>query len=188
VMKDAGVDRVMVTGHSLGGYAALAFAEIFPEKLAGYVLFHSHPHADTPEAAEKRNREISLVRAGKKNLMYPVNVSMMFAEQNLGKMPEAARRVKEIASKNPGEGIIALLNGMIVRPSRRNVVENGMVPLLWILGRHDRYFTPLKAVGDLKLPRNAEVEILENSGHLGFIEETERSAFLIDRFARRIMW
>jgi pimeloyl-ACP methyl ester carboxylesterase len=56
VMKDAGVDRVLMTGHSLGGYAALAFTEKYPEKLSGYVLFHSHPHADTPKAIEKRRK------------------------------------------------------------------------------------------------------------------------------------
>jgi pimeloyl-ACP methyl ester carboxylesterase len=67
-------------------------------------------------------------------------------------------------------------------------VESGRVPLLWILGRNDLYFSPEKALGDTRLPHNAEVVILENSGHLGFIEETERSAELITGFARRIDW
>ena len=53
VMRDAGTDRVIIIGHSLGGYAALAFAAMYPENLAGYVLFHSHPHADIPEAIGK---------------------------------------------------------------------------------------------------------------------------------------
>lgn len=188
VIRDAGTDRVIIIGHSLGGYAALAFTAMYPENLAGYVLFHSHPYADTPEAMEKRNREISLVRAGKKDLMYPGNVSMMFAEENFEIMAEAVDRFKRIASGNPGEGIIALLNGMKARPSRKDVVEGGVVPLLWILGRHDRYFSPRKALGDIKLPMNAEVEILESSGHLGFIEETEKSARLIAGFARRVTW
>ncbi len=188
VMADAGVERVLMAGHSLGGYAALAFTELWPGLLTGYVLFHSHPHADTAEAIEKRMREIAVVLAGKKNIMYPGNVSMMFSERNLGSMPEALDRIKEIASRNPGEGIIALLKGMISRPSRQSVVESGRVPLLWILGRGDLYFTPERALRDVKLPANAEVVILENSGHLGFIEETERSVQLITDFASRISW
>ena len=188
VIADAGVDRVLMAGHSLGGYAALAFAEIWPELLSGYVLFHSHPHADSAEAIEKRHREIAVVRAGKKNIMYPGNVSMMFSEKNLGAMPDELERIKEIASRNPGEGIIALLNGMISRPSRESVVESGRVPLLWILGREDLYFSPESALRDTKMPPNAQVVILDNSGHLGFIEETERSFQLIAGFARRISW
>jgi pimeloyl-ACP methyl ester carboxylesterase len=188
VLRDAGEEKVMMVGHSLGGYVTLAFVELYPEILTGYVLFHSHPHADTPEAIARRNREIAVVRAGRKNLMYPGNVSMMFARENLSLMPEALERSRKIASRNPGEGIIAMLNGMIDRPSRQYILENGTVPLLWILGRHDLYFSPEKAMRDTGLPHNAGVVILERSGHLGFIEETEKSAGLLIDFAERLRW
>ncbi|HAX93169.1 MAG TPA: alpha/beta hydrolase [Bacteroidales bacterium] len=188
VISDAGEDRVMMIGHSLGGYVTLAFVELFPELLSGYVLFHSHPHADTPEAIARRNREIAVVRAGRKNIMYPGSVSMMFAKDNLKSMTAELERSKKIASHNPGEGIIALLNGMIARPSRKFILENGTVPLLWILGRHDLYFSPEKAQRDIGLPHNAEVVILERSGHLGFIEETEKSAGLLEGFEEKLLW
>lgn len=188
VMNDAGERKVLLAGHSLGGYATLAFAEKYPDLLAGYVLFHSHPFPDAPEAVLKRKREIEVVRAGKKDIMYPANISMMFAERNLKIMPEAVTRLRKIASLNPAEGIIALLNGMIVRPSRTHIVESGNLSLLWILGRWDRYFNPEKAIRDLRLPSNAKVTILENSGHLGFVEETELSAELIMSFASGLDW
>jgi pimeloyl-ACP methyl ester carboxylesterase len=188
VIRDAGEHRVMMVGHSLGGYATLAFVELYPELLSGYVLFHSHPHADTPEAVERRNREIAIVRAGRKNIMYPGNVSMMFAKENLESMAAELERSKKIASRNPGKGIIALLNGMIARPSRQYILENGIVPLLWILGRHDLYFSPGNAMRDIGLPHNAEVVILEKSGHLGFIEETGKSAELLGSFSERLKW
>ena len=113
---------------------------------------------------------------------------MMFAKDNLKSMSKELERSKKIASRNPGEGIIAMLNGMIARPSRQFILENGTVPLLWILGRHDLYFSPEKAQRDIGLPHNAEVVILERSGHLGFIEETEKSAGLLERFAGKLRW
>jgi len=188
VIKEAGEEKVLLAGHSLGGYVALAFAEKYPELLSGYVLFHSHPFADSPEAIAKRKREIILVRAGKKDIMYPTSISMMFAEQNLEKMPEALARSKEIASQNSAEGIIAMLNAMMARPSRSSLVESGVLPLLWILGRHDLYFSPEKALGEIKIPGNARVVILENSGHLGFVEETDLTAGLINEFAEGLKW
>ena len=188
VIDDAGEKKVLLAGHSMGGYAALAFAEKYPWMLAGYVLFHSHPFADSPEGIIKRKREIEVVMAGKKNIMYPANISMMFAENNLKSMSAALAKLRKLASGNPAGGIIALLNGMMARPLRSAVIERGEVPLLWILGRSDRYFTPETAVRDIKIPPNARIVILEKSGHLGFIEEPGLSAELISTFARNLNW
>ena len=129
-----GIKKVFLTGHSLGGYVTLAFLELFPDHLSGYCLFHSQPFPDTPEALEKRKREIEIVKIGKKNLMYPDNVTKMFATSNLEKFSDALQRSKDIASRIPGEGIIAVLNGMMIRPSRVSFMEEGKVPCLWILG------------------------------------------------------
>ncbi len=178
--------KVILAGHSLGGYVTLAFVEKYPELLTGYILFHSHGNADTPETVIKRKREIEVVRAGKKDIMCPANISMMFAEKNLTLMPGALQRSKEIASYIPADGIIAMLNGMMMRPSRSGIIEGGTVPLLWILGKWDRYFSPEKAIGNIVLPPNARVVILEESGHLGFIEETELSARIINEFSESI--
>jgi pimeloyl-ACP methyl ester carboxylesterase len=79
-----GLNKIFITGHSLGGYVTLAFLGLYWKRLTGYCLFHSQPFADTPEAIEKREREIEIVKMGKKNLMYPDNVIRMFAPSNLG--------------------------------------------------------------------------------------------------------
>jgi pimeloyl-ACP methyl ester carboxylesterase len=177
------IKKAVLTGHSLGGYVALAFLELFPERLAGYCLFHSHPFADSPEVLDKREREITIVRAGKKYLMYPDNVSMMFATSNLDKFSQALQYSKEIASRIPDIGIIAVLNGMIIRPSRLSVMEAGRVPCLWVLGKMDNYIPCDTVQKNVKLPANAKVVVLENSGHLGFIEEEGLSVKVIIDFA-----
>lgn len=170
-----GLEKVFMTGHSLGGYVTLAFLELFPEKLSGYCLFHSQPFADSTEAIGKREREISIVKAGKKDLMYPDNVIKMFAPSNLDKFSGALERSKKIASAIPGDGIIAVLKGMIERPSRLALMEEGRVPCLWILGSMDSYIPCNIIRSEVKLPDNASVVILNNSGHMGFIEEEGRS-------------
>ena len=102
LLDSLNIKKVFLTGHSLGGYVTLAFLELFPDSLLGYCLFHSHPFPDTPETIEKRMREIALVREGKKDLMYPDNISRMFASSNLEKFPEACETFKEIASRING--------------------------------------------------------------------------------------
>jgi pimeloyl-ACP methyl ester carboxylesterase len=180
------IQKALICGHSLGGYVALAILELYPEYLSGYCLFHSHPFADPPEAVEKRLREIAIVKAGKKELMYPDNVTRMFAPSNLEKFQSALQRSKVIASKIPGEGIIAVLNGMIVRPSRSAFMEEGKVPCLWILGLMDNYI-PCEAIQSrVYLPLNAKVVVLKNSGHIGFIEEEDLSIRTVKDFVNSI--
>ena len=146
LLDNLGIKKVFLVGHSLGGYVTLAFLELFPEYLSGYCLFHSQPFADSPEAIEKRMREIAIVKAGKKELMYPDNVTRMFATSNLEKFQDALQRSKDIASRIPGEGIIAVLNGMMIQTIKVIIYGRGKSSLSygfwvqWIIIFHVNQF------------------------------------------------
>lgn len=182
LLDNLNIKQVFITGHSLGGYVALAFLEYYPGMLKGYCLFHSHPFADRPDTIEKREKEINFVRAGKKYLLYIENISQMYAKINLDRFREELQRSKDIASTICNEGIIAVLNGMMNRPSRLKLMEAGNVPCLWILGRMDNYISCEEVQEKVKLPKNANVVILENSGHIGFIEEEDLSVKVLTEF------
>ena len=183
LIGNLGLKRVFITGHSLGGYVTLAFLDLWPELLKGCCLFHSHPLENTPENIKKRNSEISVVQAGNKDLIYPGNIARLFANENLRKFHSQRMRSENIASEIPGEAIIAVLRGMILRPSRVNVMEEGRVPCLWILGKRDNYIDFEKVRSAIRLPSNAELAVLENSGHIGFIEEEDKSLRILSDFA-----
>jgi pimeloyl-ACP methyl ester carboxylesterase len=173
LLENLNIRKAFLIGHSMGGYAAMAFLEHYPEMLKGYCLFHSHPFADTPATIEKREKEIKVVRQGRKYLIYPENISNMYAPENLAKFNEAIQRSKDIASTIRDEGIIAVLNGMMQRPSRQRFMENGKVPCLWILGKKDNYINCDEIRKRINLPANARVVVFENSGHMGFVEEED---------------
>lgn len=187
LIRSLGIRKVFMAGHSLGGYVTLAFLELHSGFLSGYCLFHSQPFADTPAALEKRQREIEIVKMGKKNLMYPDNVIRMFATSNLEKFSESVQRSKDIASRISGEAIIAVLNGMMARPSRLQYMEEGKVPCLWILGTMDNYIPCGEIQSRVKLPSNAKVAVLNESGHMGFVEEEDRSVKIISEFVKNIL-
>jgi pimeloyl-ACP methyl ester carboxylesterase len=174
VLEAEGISKVFLAGHSMGGYVTMAFADLYHEKLSGYSLVHSTPFADSQEKRDNRDREISLVLCGKKRQIVMVNIPKSFASESLVPLSQKVQWLKQMALKNPDEGIIALLNGMKERPDRTPVLQNRNLPLLLIGGMKDNYI-PVEVFDKLvHLAPHARVLRLEASGHMGFIEERER--------------
>ena len=180
-----GINKFLLIGHSLGGYVTLAFLELFPEKLLGFSLFHSHPFADSPETIEKRKREIELIKQGKKDLICQVNIPNSFADENLNKFRVEIDKAKQIAVKTPNNGIIATLRGMIQRPDRSQLLEKTVLPFLWILGEEDNYISYPEIIEKVSIPLNASLVVLRNSGHQGFLEEEKQSLEVVDGFVKK---
>lgn len=170
------IERCTLVGHSMGGYVALAFCERYPERLERLVLLSSTPNADSPEKAENRRREIALVKAGKKEQLARVAPAAGFAEQNRVRLKDAIEDLTEQVFLTEEEGIVALLNGMIVRPDRNEMLRKSPVPQLFIFGKKDGYISLEVAEQLASSHPQAQVLWLENSGHMGFIEEPEAVA------------
>ncbi|MDE5622425.1 MAG: alpha/beta hydrolase [Alistipes sp.] len=178
-LRALGIERCTVVGHSMGGYVALALCERHPELLDGIVLLSSTPNADTPEKAENRRREIALVRAGRKELLSRVAPAAGFAEENRVRMRDAIDDLTEQVFVTEDDGIVALLNGMIARKDRNEMLRTTSVPSLFILGRKDGYIPEEAAEAMIAAHPEAQVVRLENSGHMGFLEEPEATAAAI---------
>ena len=175
-VRALGIERCTVVGHSMGGYVALALCERHPELLDGLLLLSSTPNADTPEKQENRRREIELVRAGRKELLARVAPEAGFAEENRRRMGDAIADLTEQVVLTEDEGIVALLNGMIQRPDRNELLRQTTVPVGFILGRKDGYIPVETAERMVAEHPEARVWWLENAGHMGFVEEPEACA------------
>lgn len=183
-IRALGIERCTVVGHSMGGYVALALCERHPDLLDGIVLLSSTPNADTPEKAENRRREIALVRAGKKDILACVAPEAGFAAENRSRMKDAIEELKEQVFITEDEGIVTLLNGMIARKDRNEMLRASSVPQLFILGREDDYIPQEAAEAMVAAHPQAHVVWLEHAGHMGFLEEPEATAQAILDFVR----
>lgn len=175
-IRHLGIEKCTVVGHSMGGYVALAITERHPDLLDGVVLLSSTPYADSPEKQENRRREINLIKSGKKELIARMAPQQGFALRNRKYMTSAIEDLQEIVTLTEDAGIIALLNGMISRKDRNDVLRKANLPSLFILGKEDEYIPKEKAEEMVAQHPEAKVVWLENSGHMGFIEEPEKTA------------
>lgn len=184
ILNKENVSKCMLVGHSMGGYAALAFLEFYPELLNGFCLFHSSPYADTEEKKQNRDREINIIRQGKKAQVYTAHFPNTFAKENVEKYQTEINKCNEVAKNMQDMGIITALEAMKARPDRSEILKATKVPVQYIIGEKDN-FVPMEILNKLQLPDNSEVVVLENSGHMGFIEEKENALKAISGFASK---
>jgi pimeloyl-ACP methyl ester carboxylesterase len=175
VLDALSVEKCVLVGHSMGGYVALAFAHAKIDRLLGFCLFHSTPFADTGEKKSNRDREIELVRQGKKELIININIPKGFADNNLNRFQADVTWAKSIALETPEEGIIATLEGMKKRSDRSSVIQESPIPVLWILGEKDNFINYQAIQEKINLNQKGQLLILKNSGHMGFIEERKNA-------------
>ncbi|MFI3288697.1 MAG: alpha/beta hydrolase [Rikenellaceae bacterium] len=175
-LKSIGVKSCTVVGHSMGGYVALAFAERHADMLDGLVMLSSTPYADSEQKREAREREIALVRAGRKELLSKIAPAAGFAAQNRQRMKEHIEDLSEQVYITEDEGVIAILNGMMQRKDQSEMLRALNRPQTFIFGLNDDYISVEVAQKIASEQPQASIVWLENSGHMGFLEEPEPTA------------
>jgi pimeloyl-ACP methyl ester carboxylesterase len=169
------IKKLHLVGHSMGGYVTMAFRDKFPDMLSSYVLFHSTCFSDTDEKRINRDREIELVRQGKKDLIVNTHITKAFADSNLKKMEKQVEKTIRIALKTKENGIISALNGMKMRADRCLLIVAGGIPLLVVASKMDNFISIDVVLKMKKMANNTEFVILRKSGHMGFIEEKDKA-------------
>ncbi len=71
VLSSLRLRKAVFIGHSMGGYVALAYAELYPESVKGFVLLNSTAKEDSPERKTNRDRAIIAVKKRLRNLYSP---------------------------------------------------------------------------------------------------------------------
>lgn len=182
MLNSLGIEKVTMVGHSMGGYVSLAFCARYPEQLEGLVLLSSSPNPDTDLKKDNRRREIALVRAGKKDALARVAPEAGFAEQNRRRLRSYIDDLTECVHITEDDGIVALLGGMMERADQNEMLRKSAVPQLFILGKKDGYI-PVEVAEEIVANHpQAQVAWLEESGHMGFIEEPEACAEALLKF------
>lgn len=181
-MRELGVERYSIVGHSMGGYVAAAFCKKYPQSLHSVVMLSATPNGDSEEKREKREREIKLVEAGKKEALAAVAPAAGFATDNVGRFASYVDDLRDQVMITEDEGVLAMLRGMLKREDLNDMFRESAVPQLFIFGTKDNYI-PLE-VAELVASAHPQAKVfwLEKSGHMGFIEERERCAEAIAEF------
>jgi pimeloyl-ACP methyl ester carboxylesterase len=175
------VEQCVMIGHSMGGYVSLAFADKYPDRLNGVGVFHSHALADTTEAKINRGRAIQVVKDNHKDFISSF-IPDLFTSKNQTKLAHEIAELQNSSRKMSKEAVIAALDGMRHRTDKLKVLSTIRVPVLFIIGKQDPR-TPLEKMWQqIALPKHAEVLILDEVAHMGYLEAFDQTLAFVDHF------
>lgn len=175
-LADGPVDVVAL---SMGGYAALALAELQPEVLRSLALVDTRAAADTPEGKAARDAAMQNVVAHGRRWL---------GDQLMGKLVAAdadafvRARLQTMIEGTAVETILADLRGMRDRKNRRGVLGQIAVPTLVVVGEHDALTPPAEAEQMAAAIPGARIAVVPGAGHMTPLERPAQFAVELAAF------
>lgn len=165
------VEDPVVVGHSLGGYVALAMAELKPDRIAGFVLFHSTAYADSSEKKESRSKVIEFIEKNGVQTFTSNFIPPLFMDQ---KHP-GIELVRNIAITSEKRAVIGYTLAMRDRPDRTSVLKQFPKPILIIAGDKDAGIPVTSLMEQAALSPLTSLHVLTESAHMGMLEQPSES-------------
>jgi 3-oxoadipate enol-lactonase len=167
-LKDAGVDRAVVCGISMGGYVAFAFWRRHWDLVSGLVLANTKSGADD-EAGKERRRQLAERLRDEGNFLADAPPPLLSANAS----PELWDRVKEIVRAQPAEAIAAAALGMAERRDSTPDLARISIPTLVITSTGDTLIPPEATTPMGEQIPGARIEVIQGAGHLSNMESPE---------------
>lgn len=177
----AGIDRVVVCGLSMGGYATFAYARRHPEKVAGLVLANTRADGDDEAARERRQGLADRLRS-EGNFLADSPPPLLSEAASA----EVRSTVSSIIRQQPAESIAQAALAMAQRADSQGDLAGISVPTLVITSSADALISPdlSKAMADA-VP-GARLETIPGAGHLSNLEAPDAFNQLLGAFVAEV--
>lgn len=160
LLDRVGVDRAVLVGHSLGGFASLRFLLEHPERVSALVLFGSGPGFRDPDAREKWN-EMADRFAGS------VEAKGLEILKRAGREVSEARHRSPVALAHAARGILKQHDSKVM-----DAIGDITVPTLVVVGTEDKQFIGSSEYMAKKIPA-ARLEMIAGAAHAANMEEPD---------------
>lgn len=173
ILLAEGIKKCVMIGHSMGGYITLAFAEKYPGKLTALGLFHSSAYADDKDKRETRKKANGFMRSNGAAAFLETSIPGLFYNAEMSRKDIASLLKK--GNNFTAETLIQYYEAMMERPDRTSILKKINIPVLFVIGNHDKAVPFQHSLEQSTMPAYSFVTILRNSAHMGMLEEKEKA-------------
>lgn len=184
ILLKESIPKFIFIGHSMGAYIGLDFLNKYPEKILGLGLFHSTVYIDSELKKEKRKKSIEFIKRNNSAAFLEMLIPSLFYQKtnhiaDIEKLIHNTSVVKE-------EVLIGYYHAILNRDENSSLLRNENMPYLFVAGLHDEVIPLNEILQQCHLPKQTEINILQSSGHMGMMEEKEKSTEILDNYFKQI--
>ena len=170
LLDHLGIEKAVVGGCSMGGYAAFAFVRRHPQRLTGLVLQDTRAGADTAEARASRATLASTVLVEGASAAEDAFLPKLVGETTRRERPDIVASLRERILATSPQGIANALSGLAARADSRETLPTIAVPTLVLVGAEDALTPPAEAATMAAAIPKARLDVIPGAGHLANLE------------------
>ena len=175
-----------IIGHSMGGYVLLAFVEKYWNHLNAFGLFHSTAYADSEEKKAIRRKGIDFINQLGAFEFLKTTTPNLFSQQTKDERPELIDELVAGLDNFSPAALVSYYEAMMQRPDRTEMLQIATVPVLFIMGKYDNAVPLEDGLKQCHLPEKSYIYVLQNSGHMGMLEEKDKCNAILEKFLLEI--
>ena len=177
LLDQLGIQKAAIAGHSMGGYVALAFARLYPERISGLGLVSSQVLADPPDRKDGRYKSAAEVSEKGIGGVVETMAPKFTSDERLQAFARDAMERQQPAA------FIGALKAMAERMDSTSLLSSFKFPVVIIHGKADALI-PIDRAREVKnaVPQAHLVE-LESAGHIPMLEAKEETARALKNLA-----
>jgi pimeloyl-ACP methyl ester carboxylesterase len=164
------IQKAAIAGHSMGGYIALAFARLFPERVRGLGLVASQAAADTEERKQGRYKSAAEVAEHGIGSVVETMTTKFTADERLQAYARTSMERQRPAA------YIGALKAMAERLDSTPLLSTFNFPVVVIHGDADS-LVPIDRAREVKAAlQQAHLVEIPGAGHMPMMEDREKTA------------
>lgn len=177
-----GLDRVVVVGLSMGGYAACAFWRRHRHRVRAMVLCDTRGTADTPEWQVALVAMQNTARDKGSTAVANQMITGMVGRTTRDKHPELVDELHRMMSLAPTAAVVNALEALKTRPDSMPTLASIDVPTLIVVGEED-VITPVKDARAMHLAvAGSRLEVIAHAGHVSNLERPATFNHVLSEF------
>ena len=186
IMEKENYASAIIIGHSLGGYIAIHFAGLYPEKTAALGFINSHVYADDEDRKQNRQKSIDFIQKHSARLFIRELINNLFSDEYKKTHADVVNELIKKAQETISDlAVIAALEAMKNREDKSKTLMEFTKPVLFIIGKKDTTIPLTQSLSQISLPAQSDIHIRADAAHMSVYEDKDYTLTCLLNFLNR---